>query len=747
MVGGDRAPSSVSPVVAAGVGAALSLGLGFEYLFLTCFGCPPRLVCLLALVLWPIGGALRALRERAGGSGLGDALVGLTFALALALLIPLAHPGLPPGDASDGFWWPVWVTALPLLAPLPFLVAHGYAELALYQRAAADGSAHRVYAWVLGGAALGAALGFALHRAGGLTVVLGAAIGAAGLASVWHERARVSARALRAVVPAALAALVAVTVVLDRPWLAHALAIHWQSEGLERDGYRQVHQRWGRFGLFSIREKEGEPGGLGLLNDIVHWTYGDPDFDTKVLIDALPFAAADPGRPAVVIGAGGGRQVALGIARGASEIRAVELEPAVIDYFTRVAPGKNRSIYLHPAVHPIAREGRAAVEAMEPGLGLVYVADAGAARYNQLDLLIDGSFLLTREALASYVARLAAGGVVASFTHEMVDPARRMLEHVEATFRAAGLEPWALSDHDGYVVIGARASEAAAVRARFDEALRTLRPDLVGVAAPRPAGEVLVGSDDRPLSQLFYAMSVEELRRRVSGALAVVGMLAVLFVAGAYAAQHRASRPGSPPRASEGPLPWGPTAVVGLLVGLNFALLEVYVVGLANRRCHEIFLSTLVGGVAFLGAAGLGGMLLGGLPRRASTAVGAAGAAWLLALGPDPTLVGAAPGLLAVLLATGTLFPSVTRAGWRYLVVLFVADALGAVIATVLGLGVPPLAGVHALGRLALACFALTLAARELLLSRWPAPPVHAGTAAARVPTAAGAAPLSPEIR
>ncbi|MBK7972709.1 MAG: hypothetical protein IPK07_05310 [Deltaproteobacteria bacterium] len=543
--------------MAVGVGAALSLGLGFEYLFLTCFGCPPRLVGLLALVLWPLGGALRALRARTGEAGLGEALVALTFALALALVIPLAHPGLPPGDATGGLWWPVWVTALPLLAPLPFLVAHGYAELALYQRAAAEGTAHRVYAWALGGAALGAGLGFALHRAGGLTVVLGAAVGAAGLASVWHERARVTPRVLRVVAPIGLASLVALTGMVDRPWLARALAIHWQSEGLERDGYRQVHQTWGRYGLFSAREKEGEPGGVGLLNDIIHWTYGDPAFETEATIDSLPFAVADPRRPAVVVGAGGGRQVAMGIARGVSEIRAIELEPAVIEYFTRVAPEKNRSVYLHPAVRPIAAEGRAAVEAMDGGLGLIYVADAGAARFNQLDLLIDGSFLLTRQALATYVARLAPGGVVASFTHEMVDPGRLMLRHVEATFRAAGLEAWSVSDHDGYVVLGARPVDAPQVRATFDAALRGVRPDLVGVKPPERAGEVLVGSDDRPLSQLFYAMPVETLRRRVSGALGVVGALAALFVAGAYAAQRR-----SPRSAAEGSShgrrpPWG----------------------------------------------------------------------------------------------------------------------------------------------------------------------------------------------
>ncbi|MBK7972710.1 MAG: hypothetical protein IPK07_05315 [Deltaproteobacteria bacterium] len=129
--------------------------------------------------------------------------------------------------------------------------------------------------------------------------------------------------------------------------------------------------------------------------------------------------------------------------------------------------------------------------------------------------------------------------------------------------------------------------------------------------------------------------------------------------------------------------------------------------------------------MTFLGVAAVGGMVLGEVPRRVGTAVGVAGVVWLLVLGSDPMPAVAAPGLLAVLLATGTLFPSVTRAGSRYLVVLFVADALGAVVATVLGLGVPPLAGVHALGRLALGGFALTLVARELLLARWPAPPMR----------------------
>ncbi|MFN7954362.1 MAG: hypothetical protein U0610_21730, partial [bacterium] len=401
--------------VAALTGAAVSLGLTFEYLFLTCFGCPPRLVFLLALVAWPVGGVLRQWR-RASGAPLARDLAWLAVATAAAWALPQLHAGLPPADGADAHpFWPIWVTLVPLLAPLPFFVAHGFVELALYERGAASGAGHRTYAWLLVGHAVGLVAGFALQHALGPTSVVGAAFGCAVAAAY-----AASGAAPRSRVPplgaAALALAVALTALTGPSWLHRALAIHWQSQGLERDGYREVFTRWGRYGLVSLREKPGTPAGLGLLNDIVHWSYGDPAFESTIGVDGLPFVLAESELPAVVIGAGGGRQVAMAIAAGSREIRAIELEPAVIDYFTRIRPEANRGVFLHESVRALAGEGRAAVARMEPGLGLVYIADAGAARFNSLDLLIDGSFLLTREALREYVAKLAPSGLVASFT-------------------------------------------------------------------------------------------------------------------------------------------------------------------------------------------------------------------------------------------------------------------------------------------------------------------------------------------
>ncbi len=688
--------------VAALAGAAVSLGLTFEYLFLTCFGCPPRLVFLLALVAWPIGGALHHGRRAACERPFARALAWLVAASAAAWILPQLHAGLPPEGEPHAFW-PLWVTILPLVAPLPFFVAHGFVELSLYERAAKRDSAQRIYAWILAGHALGLAVGIALQRSVGPTSVLGAAF-----ACAWLARAAAGgpeAAGKRRWLTAAMVAVVAIglTALTGPAWLHRALAIHWQSQGLERDGYREVFTRWGRYGLVSLREKGGTPGGLGLLNDIVHWSYGDPAFDGTSTVDALPFLVAEPSLPAVVIGAGGGRQVAMAIAAGARDVRAIELEPAVIDYFRRIRPAANRNVFVNGVVAPMAAEGRAAVERLERGLGLVYVADAGAARYNSLDLLIDGSFLLTREALREYAAKLAPGGVIASFTHHDVDPDRRMLAHVVATFRDAGLVPWSVSAPDGYVVLGAGALTAAVLQPRMEASLARIAGAWT-VEAREPSAkssELLVGMDDRPLSQLLYAMSVEELRARLQHVFGGVCAIAAVFVFACSRFRWLVRAPRA--------WPWGCVSLAGVAVGLNFALLEVYAVGLANRAFHEIFLSTIAASLGFLLLAGCGGLVEGERARRRVGVIGILGASATFACAGLGDAVLAVVGCAVMTLATGTLFPSLVRADARHLVVLFIADALGATIAAVVGLLGVPLWGVRATGSLTAVVFLAAL--------------------------------------
>src|SRR5262249_33542163 len=125
-----------------------------------------------------------------------------------------------------------------------------------------------IYGAILAGSAVGLALGYALGHSIGITSLMAVALALCVATAVGARAGNARGSAVGA---ASTVALLLAAGVTDTPWLHRALAVNWHGQEFEHQGFERVYERWGRFGLFTIREKHDEPGGLGFYNDILHW--------------------------------------------------------------------------------------------------------------------------------------------------------------------------------------------------------------------------------------------------------------------------------------------------------------------------------------------------------------------------------------------------------------------------------------------------------------------------------------------
>ena len=127
------------------------------------------------------------------------------------------------------------------------------------------------------------------------------------------------------------------------------------------------------------------------------------------------------------------------------------------------------------------------------------------------------------------------------------------------------------------------------------------------------------------------------------------------------------------------------------------------------------------GTVGFLVVTGAGGVLLTtGARRFAALLAAALGVA--LALGVRWVVPETAPGVLLALpvfALTGALFPTLFRGSQSVLLVVFVADALGAAVAGVFAFAWPIFFGFQSYDRVTLTFFALTASAVFLARRRY----------------------------
>ncbi|WP_437683660.1 hypothetical protein [Sorangium sp. So ce131] len=374
--------------------------------------------------------------------------------------------------------------------------------------------------------------------------------------------------------------------------------------------------------------------------------------------------------PALVLGAGGGRDVRAALKAGQKEVYAVEADPGVVDVMRGPYAEFSGRLFDKPEVHLIVADPRSFVRRtpllfrsiVVPAAETVAASTAGA-------LALSETRLHTLEGVQDLLARLAPDGTLVMARPEA--DFDRLLSLAAAALRRAGVaEPkghlFGCSAARFASLLATRAPLAQAEidtlrrhcrKGKFaelfapDRPSTPLRAQLVAgadarAAAPDAAADLTPPTDERP----FFAYDVparrlpallgdlKALRAEHMGLFALLallavgsGLLALAVLAPLLAGRRRPGGAAADPRAAAAPAPRARPLLFFAAIGAGFALLELavirHVVLLLDVPAHEL----LVALVILLVAAGVGGLLTARVAPRAADGAAATAALVLAA--------------------------------------------------------------------------------------------------------------------
>jgi hypothetical protein len=330
------------------------------------------------------------------------------------------------------------------VAALPFFVVGAIVSLAISETIQ---RVDRVYFFDLMGAAGGCLLLVPLlNHLGGPGTVIAVAVLFAAASAVWHHMA--GSRSGRT-------ACVALTLGLIG-FLVYNITYHLvdvryaKSHKLENESF----VKWNSFSRVALRPMKPAGGEIIIDADADTWI---PDFDfdnltarnRHVLLmhgPGLPYVLR-PGARTLVIGPGGGYDVARCLASGSHDVTGVEINPIIATTIMRERfPELSQRIYFRPEVHMVVEDGRSFVRCSHEKYQVVQatLVDTWAATAAGAFALAENN-LYTVEAFRDYLGHLTNDGLVA-FTRWTFDPPRESLRLVslgmEALTQMGEPEPW-----------------------------------------------------------------------------------------------------------------------------------------------------------------------------------------------------------------------------------------------------------------------------------------------------------------
>ncbi len=372
------------------------------------------------------GGVFTYARKAAGGLtrlAPSAAWASLTTVAALVWLLTRRDPG--PWDLAGVYF----------LSALPFFFAGAVISAAIGETIVRVG---RVYFFDLAGAAAGCLLLVPLlDVAGGPNTVLAAALAFAVAAFLWSL---FSTKGRTRRLTAALAACVLVLLAVN--WRCNLLDIrHAKGRDLARQRERFV--KWNSFSRVALA---GEPGS-GMIYIDADASTGIPWFDFERMTEAerrealklgpsLPFLLR-PGAKALILGAGGGWDVARALASGSRDVTAVEINPIIADTIMRRRyPHYSNRLYFRPEVRVVIEDARTFVRRTRERYQVIQatLVDTWAATAAGAYALSENN-LYTVEAFREYLEHLTEDGVLA-FTRWGLEPPRESLRVVSLAVTA-----------------------------------------------------------------------------------------------------------------------------------------------------------------------------------------------------------------------------------------------------------------------------------------------------------------------
>lgn len=346
--------------------------------------------------------------------GLLSALNSLAVAGALTLILRLG--GL------EGFWA---LAAVYFCAALPFVLSGMVVSLAIAETIE---RVDRVYFFDLLGAAGGCLLLIPfLNIVGGPGTVLTAAVLLAAASAVWFGLGHsVTGRALGVALALGLAMLVVAN--KQGQWLDIHIA-----KG--REVGREEFVQWNSFSRIAVTRDAWDWPLIAIDADA---TTGIAQFDFDSLAEedrvrlrregpAFPYLLR-PGAKALVVGAGGGWDVARALASGSKDVTAVEINPIIA---TTIMRGRylelSRGLYLRPEVRVFVEDGRSFIRRTDEKFDVLQatLVDTWASTAAGAYALSENN-LYTVEAFTEYFSHLNDSGILA-FTRWGFDPPRESL--------------------------------------------------------------------------------------------------------------------------------------------------------------------------------------------------------------------------------------------------------------------------------------------------------------------------------
>ncbi|HTT65410.1 MAG TPA: hypothetical protein VMG35_26355 [Bryobacteraceae bacterium] len=322
---------------------------------------------------------------------------------------------------------------------LPFFISGTVVSLAISETVE---RIDRVYFFDLVGASAGCLLlvPFLNYFGGSNTVMLVAVLFAAA-GAIWHSMA--GSVKLRA---AAVALALAVFSFVFYNGAHNMIAIRYaKGQKLKKEEFVQ----WNSFSRIAVRDYSifiDADASTGIASfDFAHLT---PHERHQLLEEgpALPYDVR-PGAKALIIGPGGGWDVARALASGSHDITAVEINPIIATTVMRDRyVAQSRGIYLRPDVRIVVEDGRSFVRRSHEKYQVVQatLVDTWASTAAGAFALSENN-LYTTDALRDYLLHLTDDGM-AAFTRWGLDPPRESLRLVSLAMAAlnqlGAKEPW-----------------------------------------------------------------------------------------------------------------------------------------------------------------------------------------------------------------------------------------------------------------------------------------------------------------
>ncbi len=181
---------------------------------------------------------------------------------------------------------------------------------------------------------------------------------------------------------------------------------------------------------------------------VVRWDgrsprFDDPAAEKRATLKALPFRNGNP-KKVLILGAGGGFDVALALQGGATDVTAVEINGASIR-FTRALGEFSGRVYDRPEVRVVRADARRFLRDSADRYDLIQLSLLQNDPSEGRSTVARQNWVFTVEAIEAYLAHLAPGGVIA-VVQNMVELADKTVATALESFRHLGIAgPGAMS--------------------------------------------------------------------------------------------------------------------------------------------------------------------------------------------------------------------------------------------------------------------------------------------------------------